>query len=242
MAEWLNTTFAGFDAAVFGFMNSLAESAGGFLTPFFQLFSYLGFKGLIPLLAGFCLLLFPKTRRYGFCVLGAVICGGIITNLGLKNIVARPRPYVASDIFNGYWQLVGACVESDFCFPSGHVTCITASCLGFFLSYKKKYAWPALLIIPCMMFARVYLIVHYATDVIGGLLAGVIAAAVAFLCMNLFYRLAQQNSDRKFFRWWLTADVRNLFRKKQPEGAPAEKTEDHPDEDPQKQDQQDGGQ
>ena len=93
IAEWLNTTFAGYDSAILGFMNTLATAAGGFLTPLMKLITFLGEKGIIMFLLAIGFMCFSRTRRIGVCMFGAVCCGALITNIILKDMVARPRPF-----------------------------------------------------------------------------------------------------------------------------------------------------
>ena len=71
-AQWLNTAFAGYDAAILGFLHRLAEAAGGLLTPLMKLVTLLGEKGLVMLLAAVAMMLFARTRKIGARLLGAV--------------------------------------------------------------------------------------------------------------------------------------------------------------------------
>ena len=83
-AEWLNTFFYAYDAAILTALHSLAEACGGFFTPFFALITLLGEKGIIFFLAAAVMMLFKRTRRIGVCLFGAVCCGALITNICLK--------------------------------------------------------------------------------------------------------------------------------------------------------------
>ena len=125
MVEFLNATFRNFDGGMFRAMHGLAQGAGGFFTPVFKAITLLGEKGLLFMLIGFVLLFFARTRKIGVCMLGAIAIGAIITNITLKPLVARPRPYTDPE-FMGFWEFVGKPTESDLSFPSGHTTAITA--------------------------------------------------------------------------------------------------------------------
>ena len=96
MIEFLNTTFSAFDGGIFNAMHRLAESAGSVLTSFFKIITLIGEKGLIFFAIAVVLMLFAKTRKLGICMFGAVACGAILTNLVLKDIIARPRPFESS--------------------------------------------------------------------------------------------------------------------------------------------------
>ena len=77
------------DTAILSFYHGLAEMAGGVLTPIMSLITLIGEKGILMFLLAAMLMLFPKTRRAGVCILGAVCCGALITNIILKDTVRR---------------------------------------------------------------------------------------------------------------------------------------------------------
>jgi len=127
-AQWLNTAFAEFDHAILSFYHTAAVKGDAFLRPLMNFFSLIGDNGYFCFALAAVLLCFPKTRRIGVGILFAIACGALLTNVTIKNLVARPRPFQ-----NGYaewWVFVGAPAEGEFSFPSGHVTaamaCMTA--------------------------------------------------------------------------------------------------------------------
>ena len=117
IAQWLNTAFAGYDYAILQALHNLAGAAGGFFTPLCRAITLLGEKGILFLVLGIVLMLFPKTRKVGICMFGAVCCGALITNFWLKDFVARPRPLTVEP-FRTWWQAAGAYAESEYSFPS----------------------------------------------------------------------------------------------------------------------------
>jgi len=186
IAAWLNSSCAGLDAAVTGAVHGLYGLAGGFFTPLAHLFDLLGKGGALLIALSLALMLFPRTRRVGTVMLLALGVGALITNVALKPMVYRPRPYTfEGSIYHQVWLLVGQHTESDFSFPSGHTTAATAAMLGLFLSTNKRKSWPALLFALCMGISRLYLGVHYFTDVLGGFFAGAIGAVVAYFIVKL---------------------------------------------------------
>lgn len=196
MAEWLNTTFAGLDGAVFTAMNGIKC---GFLTWVSEFFAFLGDGGMAFIIASVILMCFSKTRKIGVCMLGAIAVGAIFTNITLKPLVARPRPYT-DPAYTDFWQQVGAHMESERSFPSGHTTSATAFFVALFIACDKKWSWTALPFAFVMAFTRVYLIVHYTTDVIAGLIVGTVSAVIAFYITKLIYHFLNKYSDVKFCR------------------------------------------
>ena len=169
LALWLNTAFAGFDEAVATAIHQLYVAAGWFFTPFLSFVSLLGKGGIFLILLSIALMLFRKTRRYGTTMLLALAIGALVTNVCFKPLVARPRPYTHDgSIFQQYWEMLGKHTESDKSFPSGHMTAAMAASLAVFLRGNKKVSWTALLFALAMGVSRIYLSVHYATDVLGG--------------------------------------------------------------------------
>ena len=218
MAQWLNTVFASFDYAILNFFHTLCESAGAIFTPLAEIFAIIGDNGYFSFLIALILLCFPKTRKCGACIILAVGFGALFTNIAIKNIVARPRPY-ASEIqaFADWWKAAGAHLESEFSFPSGHTTAAMASMTALCLSIGKSRKWliaPAALYVLVMGASRNYLVVHYPTDVIAGIIVGAAGAIIAFFVANAIWKLIEKHSDSKFWSFVLNFDVRSIFKKK----------------------------
>ena len=181
MAEWLNTVFAGYDHALLSALHSLAQAAGGFFTPLFYGVSLLAEHGIGMLALSLALICFKRTRRVGLCALCAVCCGALLTNFTLKLWIARPRPFIdTAGPYHAWWQFVGAPMVSEFSFPSGHTTATMAVMTSIFLCCNKKYSWIGFLLVLLMGASRTYLMVHYPSDILGGLLAGALGAVAAF--------------------------------------------------------------
>ena len=214
MALWLNTAFAGYDYAILNLLHGLATHAGGLLTPLMKLISLLGEKGLLMFLTSLVLLCFPRTRKMGVCVFGAVCCGALITNVILKDLVARPRPFENMDLYRQWWQAVGAPAEDDFSFPSGHVTAITAGmtalCLSCRRRHRRKFIIAAVAAVLLMVISRNYLMAHYPSDVLFAALIGLASAAVAWLITRLIFRLLRRYREVPFCAFVLGFDVREL--------------------------------
>ncbi len=181
-AQWINATFESFDQTVTSAVHHLHTAAGGFFTPFFELISFLGKGGICLILLSLCLLFFKQTRRFGTAMLLGLAIGAIITNLGLKIFIARPRPYAdQNSMFYRLWLTVGQNVESDKSFPSGHTTAAFASMTPVFILCKPKYKIAAFCFAFLMGIARIYLVVHFPSDVLAGMIVGIFAGCIAVL-------------------------------------------------------------
>ena len=200
-AQWLNSFFEAYDYAILDFLNTLAISrVGWLLTPVMKVISLLGEHGLIFYLLAAGLALFPKTRKTGVCVFGAVCCGALITNIILKDMVARPRPFEANEVFRSFWDAVGSPLEEGFSFPSGHATSAAAGMVALCWARGKKFVLPSILWIGLTMLSRNYLVAHYPSDVLAGVLIGVFSATVAWLITLLIFKILENNKDKAFFR------------------------------------------
>lgn len=197
IALWLDTTFTGFDALVLEVIHSLAQSAGVILTPLLWFISFTGETGALTLLAGVVLLFFKKTRKVGICMLVAVVIGALFTNVLLKNLVARDRPFESSLLFYEWWQTMGAMEVSDRSFPSGHTTAATAGAVALIIASKKPLAWLSLIYVGLMALSRMYFVVHYPTDIIAGLIIGTVAAMLACWLVNLLHKQIKKRQRAK---------------------------------------------
>ena len=184
-AAWLNTTFANFDQSITTAVHRLYESCGSWMTSVMELISLLGKGGIALIVLSLVLLVIRKTRRFGTAMLLGLAIGAVVVNLWLKVVIARPRPY--ADI-NGFyyplWQMMGSHTESDYSFPSGHTNAAFACMVPAFLLGKKSWSWLCLLFAFLMGVSRIYLVVHYPSDVLGGLIMGTIAGLLGVLIMK----------------------------------------------------------
>lgn len=196
-AAWLNSTFAGLDHSVAQFAHALHEGAlGGFLDWFMPFITFFADAGWGFLALGILLVCFRKTRKLGMATLLGVIIGAVFTNVIIKNWVARPRPYAdAASDFYAWWQTVGARTESDLSFPSGHTTAAFAAISGLFFALGRKHRGRLFLfIIPLLIaFSRIYLMVHYTSDVLAGLLIGFFSGWLASRLVRALRRWMRKN-------------------------------------------------
>ena len=144
------------------------------LTPFMKGVTFLGNGGWFWILCAVVLLAIPRTRKTGYAAVLSLIFGVIVTNLLLKNIVARPRPFAEIE------ALIPLIAKpTDFSFPSGHTTASFAVALVMLRMLPKKIGIPAVVLAALVAFSRLYLGVHYPTDVLVGFVVALVGSSLA---------------------------------------------------------------
>lgn len=146
------------------------------LTPFFVVITSLGNAGILWILITARLLIPKKTRKVGILCVAALLFSFLIDNVLLKNLVARTRPY---EVIEGLTYLVKKPV--DYSFPSGHTGTSFATAVVLFLSFPKKYSFWFLVLAVLIGFSRLYVGVHYPTDVLAGAIIGTLIAVGVYL-------------------------------------------------------------
>ena len=206
----LNSIFAGYDQAILSLMHRLAVSMGGLLTPLCKLITLLGEKGLIFFVAAVALMLFPRTRKAGVCMFGAVCCGALITNIILKDAIARPRPFMTEPLYREFWTYIGSPSEDGYSFPSGHVTAAAAGMVSLCLSRGRKWVLPSIVWVLLMAISRNYLMAHYPSDVLAAAVIGTLSAFIAWGITQLIFRLLEEHDGVPFCAFVLDFDPRQL--------------------------------
>lgn len=150
----------------------------------------MGSYGQISLIVAACLLVFKKTRKAGFCVLLAYILVLLFGHVLLKDIIARPRPCHIDETI----KLLVTRPDSFSC-PSTHTAWAFAAATSIFLYFKKAGIF-ALVIAAIMGFSRMYLFVHFPTDVLAGIVMGVVVAVVSKMIVEAAYK-RKKAADKK---------------------------------------------
>ena len=132
----------------------------------------LGNGGFIWILTGILMLCFKKTRKAGITALLALLIGFLICNILLKPLVARIRPYEIRDII----PLIPK--PSDYSFPSGHSTSSFAAATALYMNFKKK-SISFIVLAVLIAFSRLYLYVHFPTDIIAGIIIGILSGILS---------------------------------------------------------------
>lgn len=161
------------------------------LDVFFSFITHFGDAGLFWIGVGIVMLFVKRFRKAGICLLIAISLGFLVSNLILKPWVARTRPY---DINTALQLLISR--PSDFSFPSGHTTASIASALAIFYHHKKLGSG-ALTLAVLIALSRLYLYVHFPTDVLVGAMVGTLASIAAWALVNkAFPRYMQRRAAR----------------------------------------------
>ena len=166
-----------------GILDFIAEHLGcpflDFLMPIITLF---GDGGIFWVALSVIFLCFKKTRKMGLTMGLALAVGFLIGNLFLKNAVARIRPYDLNPEFHLLVEKL-----HDFSFPSGHTLASFEAATAIFL-YRKKVGIAALVLATLIAFSRLYLYVHYPTDVLTSIILSVGIAILSFKLIDALYK------------------------------------------------------
>lgn len=150
-----------------------------FLTPIMTFITHLGDSGWFWIVLALVLVILKKTRPVGFLMAASLFGSLIVNNVILKNLVARTRPYEAVE---GLHRIIEA--QVDLSFPSGHTGSSFAAAVVIFIMCPKKAGVPALILAFLIMLSRLYVGVHYPTDVLAGMITGTLIA----VCVCLVYK------------------------------------------------------
>lgn len=161
------------DFTVLNFIQENIKNA--VLDPAMLILSYIGEAGAVWIFAGVILLLFRKTRAAGVMVLAALAIYGLAGELGIKHLVARPRPFLVNTdaAVNGF-------APSSYSFPSGHTGTSFAAAYVLYSRFGKRWYGA---VIPYALaliiaFSRLYNYVHYPSDVLAGMVLGTVVAVI----------------------------------------------------------------
>lgn len=140
----------------------------------------LGNAGAIWIALTLVLLIIPKTRKSGAVLLAALIIDTALCNGILKPWIGRIRP---CDVNTSIRLLVAR--PDDFSFPSGHTAASFAAVMGLYLAGEKKLWKPALVLAILIAFSRLYLYVHYPTDILGGIVVGMVSGYLGWKIISV---------------------------------------------------------
>ena len=184
MQAILNQLAESFDLPVLDWIQTHLQSE--ILDTAMPIITMLGDAGIFWIVCSLLLMVFPKTRRMGLGMAFALAMGLLVCNVTLKPLVGRIRPYdyqiqvlgkTMQDLLAGGKLLVET--PHDFSFPSGHTIASFEGCVILLLG-NKKLGIPATLLAIAIAFSRMYLYVHYPTDVIASVILGSLFAIIGY--------------------------------------------------------------
>lgn len=152
------------------------------LSPVMLTITKLGSLGFIWILCSLALLCFKKTRWAGAAGILALVFSLMLNNVLLKHLFSRTRPY---EVVEGLILMTKK--ATDFSFPSGHAGSSFAAATAIFLMLKgiaNRARWVPVVFAFLMAFSRLYIGIHYPSDVICGALTGTLCGWAAFLLIN----------------------------------------------------------
>lgn len=152
----------------------------GGVTLFMKIATFLGNGGIIWIAACLCLLFRPEARRAAASGLISLLFSVMINNAMLKNLVARIRPF---DHIHELKILIRR--PKDFSFPSGHTSSSFAVATVFLCMLPLWIGISALLLASLIAFSRLYLGAHYPSDVLCGMLLGILFAFLAQILVHV---------------------------------------------------------
>ncbi|MEJ8553781.1 phosphatase PAP2 family protein [Tepidibacter sp. Z1-5] len=138
----------------------------------------LGDKGIMWIVISLFLVINKKTRRVGIMAMTALILTGILGEGLIKPLVKRARPFVDHPTFN---LIIKA--PSTYSFPSGH-TASSFAVAGILAKELKQYGIVFLVLATLITFSRLYLFVHYPSDVVVGIMMGLTCAWITNKVFN----------------------------------------------------------
>lgn len=165
-----------------GILNAIQDIFGSeFLNAVMPIITLFGDGGIFWIALAALLLIFKKTRKIGLTMGLSLLMGFIFGNIFLKNVVGRIRPY---DLNPNFPLLIEKL--HDFSFPSGHTLASFEAAVSIFL-YNKKFGSLALILAVLIAFSRLYLYVHYPTDVLASVILGTAFAIISFIIIKKAY-------------------------------------------------------
>ncbi len=163
-----------FDLPILDWIQANLQS--GFMDFIMPIITMFGDDGIFWIGFALVLLFFRKTRKTGLGMLIAMMLGLLVCNVTLKPLIGRIRPYdLKAEMGVTVNLLIGA--MHDFSFPSGHTIASFEASVVIFRNHKKS-GIAAIILAIGIAFSRLYLYLHYPTDVIFSVFAGILFAII----------------------------------------------------------------
>ena len=183
------------------------------LTPLLTTLTHTGDKGIIWIAMCVLMVIIPKSRKFGIIAGASLALEAIIVNIFIKNAVARTRPY---DAIEGLVNLVDK--QVDYSFPSGHTGAAFAVAGAFLMiaiaglpvvvksgiisRTKTSLAYKIFTAVTIVFsfiiaFSRLYVGVHYPTDVLGAFIIGIASSIIAYFGYHIVIKKISQRKQKE---------------------------------------------
>lgn len=177
-----------FDFAILDWIQANLRCA--FLDAVMPVITYFGWNGIFFIVCAVIMVFFPKWRKTGWSVGVALLLGLIVCNLTIKPLVARIRPYDMRE----FALLIPP--EKDFSFPSGHT--IAAFEFATALTIRaKKWGGAVFTLAVLIAFSRLYLYMHYPTDVFASMILGSLFGVLGVVIVDTVYKFIERRKCKK---------------------------------------------
>lgn len=189
MTEILGIVAEAFDLPILDWIQANLQCA--FLDWLMPVITLFGDGGIFWIACALAMMCIPKYRKTGFSMGAALLMGVVICNMIMKPLVGRIRPYDYQITYlHRTWEdlLVSGrllvSTPSDFSFPSGHTIASFEACTAILIR-NRKLGIPAVILAILIAFSRLYLYVHYPTDVLVSLVLGIAFGILGSWLVNL---------------------------------------------------------
>jgi len=170
----------------------------GWLNETVKVITSLGDTAMVWIAIAVVMLFFRKTRNAAIVMLISLAIGYIVNDFVLKNIFERIRPFNENMDFKIFLESINMELPSGFSFPSGH-TFSSFNCAIILMCFNKKFGYFALPLASLIALSRIYLCVHYPTDVLAGVILGAVTALLVFYAYKVVMKIIKKYK-REFIR------------------------------------------
>ena len=179
-----------FDATILLWIQNVVRNP--VLDVIFKFITHLGDNGYFWIGSALILCIFKKTRKAGIFALMALLFSVIVNNAILKNVIGRIRPY---EIIAGLECIIKHAHDASF--PSGHTGSSFAAAVVYLRKLPKKISIPMLVMAILISVSRLYVGIHYPTDVIAGAISGAALGLLACLLGEFVIKKWQEKHPKK---------------------------------------------
>lgn len=174
----------------FYLLEAISRLRNGILTPIMKALTYAGSGGLVWIVICFILIIYPKTRKIGIYAAAALAVEYVIGELTIKPLIARERPFIQHP-----WIDTIIKHPTSYSFPSGHTSSSAAVAASIFIQ-NKKLSIPFIILAVGIMFSRLYFCVHFPSDILFGIIHGILWAVITYQILKMLTDKKAENTKQ----------------------------------------------